>query len=149
MPSVFKRAFFKISSVIENNEGGAVSDTERSFSEAEGSLRISDGEINLSYKESGEGGDVHTSICKRDGSVTVRRTGAINSLMVFTEGERHSSVYSLGGYKFDMSLYTKRIRCDIGESGGTLRLLYDMNIGGASKNCIMKIDVTSGGGSEK
>ena len=145
MSSVFKRAFFNISSIIENKDGEGESDTERSFSKAHGSLRISDGEINLSYKESTESGDVHTIICKNDACVTVRRTGAIDSLMIFTEGKTQSSVYTVGAYKFDMSLSTERIRCDIGESGGTLRLLYGMTVGGVTKRCSMKIEVKTGG----
>ena len=144
--SVFKRAKFQISSVIENIEDG---ESERSFSEAVGSMRI-DGDVHLSYTEHTDGGDVHTSIQQSGSTVTVNRSGAISSLLVFNEGEHFSGIYSVPPYKFDMSVYARKVRCDIVEHGGTVRLIYDMEIGGAKKACIMKIEVqAASGGSAK
>ena len=135
--SIFKRAKFVVSSVIENIDDG---DSEKSFVEAAGSMRI-DGDVHLSYTEHTEGGDVHTSICKSESTVTVNRSGAINSIIAFTEGEHFSGIYSVPPYKFDIAVYTRKVRCDMRESGGTVRLIYDMEVGGAKKSCIMKIEV--------
>lgn len=144
MVGVFKRAYFEVSSIIENIDGGTgTSDTERSDTKATGALRMDADQITLTYTEKSESGNVHTSICKSGNTVTVKRSGAIDSLMVFEEGEHFSSLYTLGAYKFDMSLYTRKIRCDIGERGGVLRLIYDMEVGGAKKSCIMKITVST------
>ncbi len=135
-------AKIKILSVIENLDasGLAEGDSERSESEACGFYHYSDcGEIIISYTEKGEGGKAETLITVRDESVTVKRTGAIESELFFKEGEEHRSVYSVPPYSFDASVITKRIRRSLGLDGGSLDLIYIMKIGGADKSAKMKI----------
>ena len=45
------------------------------------------------------------------------------------------------GYRFDIEIYTKKIRNNLGRDGGRLDIHYKMNIGGADKNVRMKIEV--------
>ena len=81
----------------------------------------------------------------RGDRVTVSRRGAIRSVLVFEEGKSYGSIYEIPPYKFDMNVTTKRMKCSLTESGGVIDILYEMNLGGASKRARMKI--TAGEGS--
>lgn len=131
----------KIESTIENLDQAGLpeGDAERSVSEAEGFFRYSDGLCSLTYAEESEGGRCESEIISRDGHVTVKRRGAIESELYFEEGKSHSSIYSVPPYKFDATVYTKRVRTALDENGGSIDLLYNMKIGGAEKSARMKI----------
>ena len=78
----------------------------------------------------------------RPNAVRVVRHGALESELVFREGESTESVYAVGPYKFDATVKTRRIRNTITELGGTLTLYYDMNVGGAEKSVRMRITLS-------
>ena len=138
---MLKKVRLKIESVIDNltPEGLPEGDAEKSVSECFGSLRITDGQTNVTYTEKTESGDVHTMIICFDGQVNVMRSGAIESNLCFVEGETHSSIYSIPPYKFDATVKTKRVRVAISESEGAIDLIYNMTVGGAEKAARMKI----------
>ena len=131
----------KIESVIENLDSSGLPDgeAERSVSECDGFLRYSEDEAVITYSESGEGGNVSSTIIYKEGEATVKRTGAIESELCFKEGVTHQSIYCVQPYKFDATVYTRKIRASISEMGGTLDLFYNMKIGGAEKSARMKI----------
>ena len=139
--TVINEVKIKIESVIENLDSSGLTsgDIERTESECDGFLKFSDGEAVLTYSETGESGSVSSEITYKDGSVTVKRTGAIESEMKFKDGLTHNSVYAVVPYKFDASVTTRKIRADINELGGRLDLFYNMKIGGAEKSARMKI----------
>ncbi len=139
--TVINEVKIKIESVIENldSSGLAEGDAERTVSECEGFLRYSDGEAVITYSESGEGGSVTSEIKYKDGEASVKRSGAIESEMLFKEGLTHDSIYCVTPYKFDASVTTRKIRAEINECGGRLDLFYNMKIGGAEKSARMKI----------
>lgn len=130
----------KIESSIENLDASGLpeGDIERNTSEAEGFFRFSDEGATLTYAEENEGGRAESEIIIGD-AVRVVRHGAIESDMLFKEGETHSSIYSVPPYKFDATVRAKRVRIDINENGGKIDLLYSMKIGGAEKSARMKI----------
>ena len=137
-----KEVSLKIESVIENLDPAGLPDgeAERNQSLAEGYLKYTEGgEAILMYREESEGGAADSEITVKDGAVTVKRMGAIESTLYFKEGETHNSVYSVPPYKFDASVYTKRVRLDLTADGGKIDLFYNMKIGGAEKNARMKI----------
>ena len=138
---MLKRVKLKIESAIDNlSPAGLVEgDTEKSTTECLGSLRIGDGIISVTYTEQSEGGEIRSEIFCCDGSVRVRRSGAIESDIYFKEGEIHTSVYSISPYSFDAAVKAKRVRIDVNEMGGSIDLLYNMRIGGAEKSARMKI----------
>ena len=131
----------KIESRIENLDGAGLSsgDIERSEASLLGVLSSSDGGFSLSYSEKNEGGEVSSQVTVLDGLVRVIRRGAIESSFDFKRGVSHSSVYSMGGYKFDVKILPKRVDAALDESGGFIDLFYNMNIGGADKAVRMKI----------
>ena len=105
---MIKKVRVKIESSIENLTPTGLPDgePETSVSEAEGFYRFSDGGF-LNYTEENEGGKCRTEVTSIGGTVTVRRSGAIESEIRFTEGEAHSSVYSIPPYRFDATVYTR------------------------------------------
>jgi len=140
--AIIKEKKFKISSVIENlsQSGLPEGDTERTEITPDGFLKISDGEIIIMYSESTEGGKVVSDIIIADDTVSVIRRGAVVSDMVFSEGERHNSLYQVPPYSFDTEIYTKKIRNNMTRDGGRLDIFYTMKIGGAEKSVRMKIE---------
>ena len=107
-----------------------------------GAMRIAADETVLTYKDTDENGSVSCSVTLRESSVTVRREGAIASVMVFDEREPYKTVYSIPPYKFDMEIRTKRLRAELGEAGGVLDILYVMDVGGTRREAKMKITVS-------
>lgn len=131
----------KIESSIDNLDSAGLpeGDTEKNFTEAEGFFKYSENEAVLTYAEENEGGRAESEIIIANGCVRVKRKGAIESDMYFKEGETSLSIYSVPPYKFDMSVFAKRVRISLDENGGKIDLLYNMKIGGAEKSARMKI----------
>lgn len=107
-----------VASTIENVGG----ETETSETVADALLTTAGNGIRLAYSESGEGGEVSTTVDLLGSTVTVTRHGALESKLVFREGETTESIYSVGPYRFDASVRTKKIRSSLTECGGTLAL---------------------------
>lgn len=139
--TVFLESKIKISSIIENLDpsGLVEGEAEKNESEYDGYFKYSDGEVAITYSESGESGEVSSEITYADGVAVVKRHGAIESELRFELGVPHSSVYSIPPYKFDATVTTRKIRAELDERGGRLELYYNMKIGGAEKSARMKI----------
>jgi len=140
--AIIKEKKIKISSVIENLLPSGLSDGEPERSElvSDGFLKISDGEYNITCSEMTEGGKVVSDIIITDGSVRVKRVGAIESDMYFEEGYLHKSLYTVPPYSFDAEIRTKKIRNNMTRDGGRVDIFYNMKIGGAEKSVKMKIE---------
>lgn len=144
--AVIKEKKIKMSSVIENLLPSGLTDgePERAETVTDGFLKISDGEYSLSYVEVTEGGRVAADIFVREDSVRVKRAGAIESDMLFSEGLSHKSVYGVPPYSFDAEVCTKRIRNEMTRDGGKIDIFYTMKIGGADKKVKMRIECYDG-----
>ncbi len=131
----------KIESTIENLDSAGLvdGDAEKTLTEAYGTYRYGEGEAFLNFSEENEGGKIHTEITCLGNSVTVRRDGAIESRMHFSEGETHRSLYVIPPYQFESTVTAKRVRINLNSEGGEIDLVYGMTIGGADKNARMKI----------
>ena len=143
--TVFKEAKIKILSVIENLDSSGLTDGEAEKNEAEydGYFKYSDGDVVLTYSESGESGEVNSEVEYTGGVLFVRRRGAIESELRFEKNVPHSSVYSVPPYKFDAVVETRKIRAELMENGGKIELYYNMKIGGAEKSARMKIWIST------
>lgn len=130
----------KVISIIEelSDEGIAI-DSDRSETEQDAFLKEDGDTLTLSYLEVAEGGRTVSDIVICKDTVTVLRTGAIESEFRFREGRKEKSVYKIPPYSFDVEIYTKKIRNNFTRTGGALSILYEMDIGGAKKRVIMKI----------
>ena len=115
------------------------SDEERGESDYKGTLTESEGRLCLSYSEKTEGGEMRTEIHLCDGRVVVKRRGAIVSDMVFSEGKRNTSLYTISPHSFDMTVECRRLKAQLGEREGRIDLLYKMEIGGEARGARMRI----------
>ena len=138
---MLKKANIKIESTIDNLDSCGLpdGDSEKSVTEAEGSYRFSMDEAVITYKEIIEGTEISSRIAFIGNTVSVKRSGGIESHLFFREGETTTSLYSIPPYQFDAEVSAKRVRVNLTESGGTIDLIYNMKIGGAEKATRMKI----------
>ena len=144
--AVIKEKKIIMSSVIENLLPSGLTDGEPEKTEvcADGFLKINGGEYIISYVEKTEGGRVCTDITVTDGEVRVKRSGGIESDMVFKEGFLHKSLYGVPPYSFDAEVFTKKIRNSMTRDGGRVDIFYTMKIGGADKFVKMRIECCDG-----
>ena len=130
-----------LKSIIDNLSDTGLPSDEREISETSvvGTLSVGDRGGIISFTESSEGGKIRTKIELLGKSIHVCRHGAIESDLLFSEGIAHSSLYGAPPYTFDMSIFTRKIRGGITESGGRVDIFYDMEIGGAKKSVKMTL----------
>lgn len=137
--------FIKIESTIEELDGaGLATDTEKNESTSPVTLTEWANSLTLSYDEEGECGRVASLITLMGDTVTVKRTGAIESEFIFREGERTSSLYKIPPYSFDAEIYTKKIRNNITRGVGEMSIFYEMSVGGSNKRVRMRITLSEG-----
>ncbi len=140
--AIIKEKKFVIKSVIENlSLSGAVEgEPEETSAVCDGFLKVSDGEINISYTETTEGGKVVSDVTVSGELVRAKRVGAVESEIIFNPAEPHKSLYTVAPFSFDVTVVTKKIRNSLTKDGGRLDIYYNMEIGGASKYVKMRIE---------
>ena len=140
--AIIKEKKLKISSVIENLSPSGLPDAEPEKTEVsvDGFLKISEEGYEITYSEKTEGGKIVSVITVGEEGIRVKRVGAIESNMLFSEGLSHSSVYAMPPYSFDAVVTTKKIRNGLTRDGGRVDIFYDMLIGGAKKQVKMRIE---------
>ena len=84
----------------------------------------------LSYEESdmtGMGGVTTTFIIEPD-KVTLKRTGKLNSQMVFEEGVPHDSLYEMEFGALMLTVCALKVETNLSEDGGTIDLKYSIEV---------------------
>ena len=84
----------------------------------------------LSYEESdltGMSGVTTTFIVEQD-KVTLKRSGKLNSQMVFQEGVTHDSLYQMEFGAMMISVCATRVMADICHDGGMIDLVYGIEL---------------------
>lgn len=96
----------------------------------EGTMEFSNGGWEISYEESELTGlaGVTSTFRVEPGKVTLTRVGALNSRMVFEEGQVHDSLYQMPFGALMLSVKATFVYFDIVPEGGTIDLSYDINI---------------------
>lgn len=96
----------------------------------EGELSWKDNGWDISYEESDLTGlaGVHTTFRVEPGQVTLKRTGKLHSQMLFREGVPHESLYQMDFGALLITVCAKQISAQIGPNGGTVDLLYSIEI---------------------
>ena len=140
--AIVKEVNIKISSVIENMDANDRVEGDREISDESyrGFLKLFENEMLLSYYQDTEGGRLFTDITVKGDTVTVKRMGAIESTMAFTEGKSVNSIYKSCGYPFDMRIITKKLTSNMTRLGGSIFVDYRMNVGGCERNVKMTIE---------
>ena len=136
-----KEGTFSVRSRIEDlDESGFATDAEEIQNTCAGFLREGEGEMLLTYTE-GEGeAKAFSQITVRSDSVIVTRRGASESSIRLKVGEKHTSVYKVPPYTFDMEVEALRIRNAMSLKGGKLDLFYLMTIGGQRRKVRLTVD---------
>ena len=97
----------------------------------EGSYCYEPGYILLSYTETEMTGmeGVVTTFTVEDGEkITLKRTGKVNSTMVFVKGQRDDSLYDAGFGALLIGVQTESMTVLLNEHGGVLDLEYAISI---------------------
>ncbi|AEG61921.1 DUF1934 domain-containing protein [Desulforamulus ruminis] len=82
------------------------------------------------YKESSFAGmEDCTTTLRTDGkTVTIIRSGSVNSRQVFEEGKAHRSVYQTSFGCLDITVLPRRVDVDLTEQGGSIKLEYELEL---------------------
>lgn len=96
----------------------------------EGTLEAVDSGWRLSYEESDLTGleGVNTTFQIQDKTVTLIRSGKINSQMVFQEGIPHDSLYQMEFGALMLTVCAVKVDANLSESGGTIDLKYRIEV---------------------
>jgi len=96
----------------------------------EGYLQQCEDGWELCYEESDLTGlaGVTTHFAIKGDTVTLTRTGKLNSKMVFQEGIAHESLYQMEFGALMMRVCATKVKSDITADGGTIDLIYNIEI---------------------
>ena len=111
----------------------------------EGTLEKTEAGWIVAYKESDLTGldGVLTTFRVEQGKITLTREGKLRSQMVFQEGVRHESLYQMEFGALMMVVCAKKIVHDLSQTGGTVDLVYSIEIEHAMAGTVdYHLDVT-------
>jgi len=96
----------------------------------EGTMTLSDRGIRLSYQESELTGmeGTTTTFLVEGKRVTLLRTGAVNSQMIFEEGEQHTSLYETPFGELTVDIQTSKLLHNLTERGGLMEIKYSIAV---------------------
>ena len=96
----------------------------------EGTMVFREGGWDISYEESALTGleGVTTTFRVEPGKIILRRTGKLQSEMIFQEGISHDSLYQMAFGTMLMTVKATFVFYDIVEDGGTVDLTYNIDI---------------------
>lgn len=96
----------------------------------EGTLEMTGAGFSLQYQESKLTGMEGTATTfEVDGPrVILRRTGAVNSQMVFEEGRQHTSLYETPFGELAVDIQTSLLKHTISERGGLMEIQYSIAV---------------------
>ena len=96
----------------------------------EGTMELSEEGLTLCYHESaltGMEGTV-TTFAVKGPRVTLTRSGAVNSQMIFEEGRQHTSLYETPFGELSVDIQTSRLRHNLTERGGVMEIRYSIAV---------------------
>lgn len=97
----------------------------------DGTMRMDGDTTYISYEESeisGMEGTTTTFVVKKD-HVVLRRSGAVESKMVFEKGKKDVSLYNVGFGAMTIGVQARRLKNELGPDGGRLEISYGIEIG--------------------
>lgn len=115
---------------IQGKQGYPGQDPEVIELVTEGTMRAVSNGWEISYEESDLTGltGTTTSFLVEPGCITLTRKGPLNSQMVFREGVHHESLYQMAFGAMMISVCASKVDFDITERGGTIDLVYAIEI---------------------
>ena len=96
----------------------------------EGTMVLTENGMVLSYEESEltgmEGTTTTFEVCGP--RVTLTRSGAVNSQMVFEEGRQHTSLYETPFGELSVDIQTSELKHNLSERGGLMEIKYSIAV---------------------
>ena len=139
-----KAVKLEIYSTIEDigPDGQAEAEAETVREVTDAALTLDADSATVRYKSEGEGGKVISAfVLRADGTLTVRRQGAISSVLEFGAGRIYKTLYEIAPYKFEVTVKTESIGGSFALPKSELELIYTMDIGGATRRTRMLFSV--------
>ena len=112
-----------------------------------GTLSEKNGRMILSYDETEltgmQGSTTQVSFSKKAPNlITMLRSGAVSTALVFEQGVRHICVYNTEVMPFEICIYARSVKNDLTMEGGSIQLDYLVEIhGAAAEHTIFTLDV--------
>ena len=96
----------------------------------EGTMALTEDGIVLSYEESELTGmeGTTTTFEVKGPRVTLTRSGAVNSQMVFEEGRQHTSLYETPVGELSVDIQTSELKHNLSERGGLMEIKYSIAV---------------------
>ena len=96
----------------------------------EGTMALTEDGIVLSYEESELTGmeGTTTTFEVKGPRVTLTRSGAVNSQMVFEEGQQHTSLYETPFGELTVDIQTSLLKHNLTERGGLMEIKYSIAV---------------------
>ena len=96
----------------------------------EGTMALTDEGIVLSYEESELTGmeGTTTTFEVKGPRVTLRRSGSVNSQMVFEEGRQHTSLYETPFGELSVDIQTSELKHNLTQRGGVMEIKYSIAV---------------------
>ena len=96
----------------------------------EGTMEVTEDGIVLSYEESELTGmeGTTTTFEVKGPRVTLTRSGAVNSQMVFEEGRQHTSLYETPFGELSVDIQTSELKHNLSERGGLMEIKYSIAV---------------------
>ena len=96
----------------------------------EGTMQYGNGVWEISYEESDLTGlcGVTTTFCVHDDKIILKRTGKLNSQMIFAEGVSHDSLYQMEFGALMMTVCATRVMAQLSDEGGMIDIVYNIQI---------------------
>ena len=69
-----------------------------------------------------------TTFAVEGGRVTLRRSGTVNSQMIFEEGKQHTSLYETPFGELTVDIQTSRLAHSLTERGGIMEIKYSIAV---------------------
>ena len=105
----------------------------------EGTMVLTEDGMVLSYEESELTGmeGTTTTFEVKGPRVTLTRSGAVNSQMVFEEGRQHTSLYETPFGELSVDIQTSELKHNLSERGGLMEIKYSIAVEHtvAGRNC--------------
>lgn len=126
--------------VSSNTADGETNKTEYTM---EGGFYERNGIYYITYKEYNEQGMGDSTVFLKiaDKEVTMRRMGEFSTVMNYDLGKVTEFIYRTPFGTMDIKIKTKVIDKNLSASGGTLKLVYSLFIGGECSSCELDLKV--------
>ena len=96
----------------------------------------------LSYSEKTEWGEQHTRLSYDGSCATLSLAGPSCATLRFEGGAEYETVYKIGGFEFDAAVKSGAPTARVSDSGGEIKLGYQMTLGGDSRVAKILISFT-------